>query len=97
MQRATDCGMPNPRRYIYSTIPTPKSQVTLQKRIQKDYKSQRTKASAARYCLLQMIGKLQPGNFFLKYDCLLNITRTMTIPFDILTWRGEISQGTNPR
>lgn len=44
----------SPSGYIYRTTPTPKAQGILQKRGQKDYKSQRIGELAVRVCLLVM-------------------------------------------
>ena len=57
MHKRTDPGETSPNRYIYHTISP--LQKTSQKKVPNDYKSQRTKNSVIKDCLLEMTGKLQ--------------------------------------
>lgn len=56
MQRSTVSGVPAAKIYIHNLFPTLTAQGTLQKRAKKDYRRQRTRASAARSCLLNQRG-----------------------------------------
>lgn len=50
--------MPRPNGHFYNTIPAFKAQRLFWKREQRDCKSQRTRKSAVRLCLLKMLEKL---------------------------------------
>lgn len=54
MQKIVHHRVPILNQYTHSTMPIPRAQGRLRKRVRKDYKSQRTEESAGGLCLLDV-------------------------------------------
>lgn len=86
--RSTDCTKPSPNRYIYTTTSASMTQETLQKRGQKDCKSQNSRKSSE-------LNKIPHPQTSPRNDC-IHKTKATARSIDKLRWMEENVMGSHP-